>query len=157
LHPIFFFQAEDGIRGFHVTEFRRVLFRSDPQQLTLRLGEIEALPKGEDYIEIDFEQQKILYQPSSLQGELSVTKDSISYVGSSELNEQYKGSLFSTGIDVNGEEVYMRFGSMHSGSEYETLHRFDLEGFTNPIRFPIVSYPNFLPGSIEVDIPLVSQ
>src|SRR5690606_39717248 len=25
----FFFQAEDGIRAFHVTEFRRVLFRSD--------------------------------------------------------------------------------------------------------------------------------
>src|SRR5690606_39815991 len=25
---VFFFQAEDGIRDFHVTEFRRVLFRS---------------------------------------------------------------------------------------------------------------------------------
>src|SRR5215475_2947040 len=26
---VFFFQAEDGIRDFHVLEFRRVLFRSD--------------------------------------------------------------------------------------------------------------------------------
>src|SRR5690606_40182132 len=29
---VFFFQAEDGIRDFHVTEFRRVLFRSTAEQ-----------------------------------------------------------------------------------------------------------------------------
>src|SRR5690606_40906724 len=34
----FFFQAEDGIRDFHVTEFRRVLFRSvTTEQRTLNL------------------------------------------------------------------------------------------------------------------------
>src|SRR5690606_41151588 len=32
----FFFQAEDGIRDFHVTEFRRVLFRSKAASDVLR-------------------------------------------------------------------------------------------------------------------------
>src|SRR5690606_40261741 len=32
VHALFFFQAEDGIRDFHVTEFRRVLFRSGTQE-----------------------------------------------------------------------------------------------------------------------------
>src|SRR5690606_27238620 len=35
----FFFQAEDGIRDFHVTEFRRVLFRS---RLRSELDEISS-------------------------------------------------------------------------------------------------------------------
>src|SRR5690606_3097551 len=40
LWVFFFFQAEDGIRDFHVTEFRRVLFRS------LDVSVIDELPKG---------------------------------------------------------------------------------------------------------------
>src|SRR5207253_6927847 len=35
LFIIFFFQAEDGIRDGHVTEFRRVLFRSYQQAIDL--------------------------------------------------------------------------------------------------------------------------
>src|SRR5690606_40591779 len=37
----FLFQAEDGIRAFHVTEFRRVLFRSQP------VGECRPAPHAE--------------------------------------------------------------------------------------------------------------
>src|SRR5690606_39585032 len=33
-----FFQAEDGIRDFHVTEFRRVLFRSSVPGIAFRSG-----------------------------------------------------------------------------------------------------------------------
>lgn len=129
----------------------------DPKQLTLRIGEIEALPRGEDYIEVDFEQRKVLYQPSLIEGDISVTNDSIIYIGTEEIGELAQGNMFSTGIDVKGEIVYRGFGSMHSGEEYYTRDQFELEGFTNPIRVPLVSYPNYLPGSIEVDIPLTEQ
>jgi len=131
----------------------------DPEQLTLRIGEIEALPKGEDYIEVDFGEQKVLYQPSLVEGELLVSSDSIVYIGAEELNalELYKGSLFSTGIDANGKTIYSTFGTRHSGSEYRTQDRFELEGSANPVRFPIVSYPKFLPGSAQIDIPLTVQ
>src|SRR5207302_4581031 len=40
-HCLFFFQAEDGIRGFHVTGVRRVLFRS-----SLRLRGCAMIPLG---------------------------------------------------------------------------------------------------------------
>src|SRR5690606_39635128 len=43
----FFFQAEDGIRVFHVTEFRRVLFRSDQQVQAPEGRRVEAGPRGE--------------------------------------------------------------------------------------------------------------
>lgn len=126
----------------------------DPKQLTLRLGEIEALPRGEDYIEVDFEQQKVLYQPSLIEGDISVTNDSIIYIGTVEIGELTQGNMFASGVDAKGEMVYRGFGTMHSGEEYYTHDQFELEGFTNPIRLPIVSYPNFLPDSIEVEIPL---
>src|SRR5690606_39892573 len=40
----FFFQAEDGIRDFHVTEFRRVLFRSKAEGYisNFELDEVEG-------------------------------------------------------------------------------------------------------------------
>src|SRR5690606_40371302 len=44
----FFFQAEDGIRDFHVTEFRRVLFRSStlpPPAGTVKLWTAPASPE----------------------------------------------------------------------------------------------------------------
>jgi len=129
----------------------------DPQKLTLRLGEIEALPKGQDYIEVDFEQQKVLYQSPYMEGQLSVNNDSLIYVGAEWLNEQYIASLFSTGIDANGETVNFSSSSASSGEVFRTTHRFVLEDHTNPIRFPIVAYPNYLSDTIEVDIPLVSQ
>src|SRR5690606_16859786 len=37
---VFFFQAEDGIRDFHVLEFRRVLFRSLNGRLPDRVGPV---------------------------------------------------------------------------------------------------------------------
>src|SRR5690606_40191017 len=38
------FQAEDGIRDFHVTEFRRVLFRSRPRRSIRRRTQRAAMP-----------------------------------------------------------------------------------------------------------------
>ena len=36
----------------------------EPKKLTLQVGEVKALSKGEDYIEVDFAKNKVLYQPS---------------------------------------------------------------------------------------------
>src|SRR5690606_39821389 len=43
---VFFFQAEDGIRDFHVMEFRRVLFRSDLAELSPTRGCMIIKPWG---------------------------------------------------------------------------------------------------------------
>ena len=43
-----------------------------PKKLTLVMESIEALPKGSDYIEVDFEQQKVLYVPSELDIDVQV-------------------------------------------------------------------------------------
>ncbi|MFC6333998.1 DUF4179 domain-containing protein [Paenibacillus septentrionalis] len=129
----------------------------NPQQLTLRLGQIEALPKGEDYIEVDFEKQEVLYQPSYIQGELSVMNDMVLYEGVQELNEHYRGTLVSTGIDASGKEIFSSFGSAITGDQYIIRKRYELEDYTNPVRLYIWSYPHYLPGSIEVDIPMLPQ
>lgn len=39
----------------------------DADALTLRIGEVHALPKGEDFIEVDFTSKDVLYQPSHIQ------------------------------------------------------------------------------------------
>src|SRR5690606_40402956 len=54
---LFFFQAEDGIRDFHVTGFRRVLFRSRGRKATAS-GHCNALVQyGHVVSKIDYKRQ----------------------------------------------------------------------------------------------------
>src|SRR5690606_40270379 len=69
----FFFQAEDGIRDFHVTGVRRVLFRSEtlrvgnPLDKSVDIGAIVApvqLKRIEDLVRRGQEEGATVWQPS---------------------------------------------------------------------------------------------
>ena len=79
-------QPRDGGMGFgnlrdgEVGIFIQSNYFRQPKKLTLVMDRIEALPKGSDYIEVDFEQQKVLYVPSELDIDCSSTITQ--YIGS---------------------------------------------------------------------------
>lgn len=140
----------DGEAGLY---FQSNYFRN-PEQLTLRLGQFQALPKGEDYIEIDFAQQKVLYQPEQIDLQLTVLPKSVLYTATENV-KQFNRQLFSTGIDAAGKEVFSSGGS-YTSSDTEARHNiwYDLEGVVNPVRFAISAYPHMLPDTVELEIPL---
>ena len=79
-------QPRNGGMGFgilrdgEVSLFMQSNYFRQPKKLTLVMEKIEALPKGSDYIEVDFEQQKVLYVPSEL--DIDVQVPSTQYIGS---------------------------------------------------------------------------
>ena len=68
------------LRDGEVSLFMQSNYFRQPKKLTLVMERIEALPKGSDYIEVDFEQQKVLYVPSEL--DIDVQVPSTQYIRS---------------------------------------------------------------------------
>ncbi|MCG7334476.1 DUF4179 domain-containing protein [Sporosarcina sp. ACRSM] len=124
-----------------------------PKKLTLAMEGIEALPKGSDYIEVDFEQQKVLYVPSELDIDVQVPSSNTLAVTYPSAGWQLLGEIEDQeGNDISSNLIEMR---VSSEAPYVTaVSTLDFEHEMNPIRFNINSYPLYLDGKVEMDIPL---
>ncbi|URN95584.1 MAG: DUF4179 domain-containing protein [Candidatus Pristimantibacillus lignocellulolyticus] len=141
----------DGEVGYNIQSN----FFREPEQLTLLLGSIEALPKGKDYIEVDFENNELLYVPEQLDLELEVMNHRSLRSKIMIDEESTISSIFSGGIDAEGNSLYFNSSSTHSNEEYiESVDNYDLSEIVNPVRIYVYSYPSYLDGSKEISIPL---
>ncbi|MFJ5772154.1 DUF4179 domain-containing protein [Psychrobacillus sp. NPDC093180] len=145
-----------GVSNVHdgdVSLFLQSNYFRQPKKLTLEIDRIQALPKGSNYIEVDFEQKKVLYLPSDLDITVQVPSDNtleVTYPSSGWL-------LFSQMVDQEGKNLSNNLIETHMSREepYVTeVSTFDFEKVVNPIRFHINSYPLYLDGKVEIDIPL---
>ncbi|WP_144510079.1 DUF4179 domain-containing protein [Bacillus sp. FJAT-22090] len=145
-----------GSRNFPDGDVRLFLqsnYFRQPEKLTLVMERIEALPKVSNYIEVDFEQKKVLYVPS----ELDIT---VQIPSKNTLEVTYPSGgwlLFSEMVDQKGNDVSGNLMGMRLSRErpYVTeFSTFDFKNAVNPIRFNIGSYPQYLDGRVEIDIPL---
>lgn len=153
-------QTRDMEEGFGISRDGEVSIRMQsnyfrkPQKLTLVMEKIEALPKGSDYIEVDFEQQKVLYVPSELDIDVQVPSSNIVEVTYPKTVEsQLIGEIVNReGNELNGNIISINF-SRENG--YQTdIYTFNFDNEVNPIRLNINSYPLYLDGKVEIDIPL---
>lgn len=141
-------------RDGEVSLFLQSNYFRQPKKLTLIMERIEALPKGSDYFEVDFEQKKVLYVPSELDITVQVPSDNtleVTYPTGS-------GLLLAGIVDQGGNDISSNIISMHvisrEGSYVKALYTFDFDNAVNPIRLNINSYPLYLDGKAEIDIPL---
>lgn len=125
------------------------------EKLTLVLDKIEALPKGEDFIEIDFSKQEIIKNPLENEIELTISgSNSIDVVhmgGSSQLISNLidaKGNTFSSlSYSTSTDDAGMNNAS----------YTFDIFDAVNPVKLYVNSYSNYLDGSATIDIPINSN
>ena len=141
------------LRDGEVSLFMQSNYFREPKKLTLVMERIEALPKGSDYFEVDFEQQKVLYVPSDLEIDVQVPS-------ANTLEVTYPTGgwlLFSDMVDQAGNDLSSSLIRMNLSREapYVTaVSIFDFDNEMNLIRFNINSYPLYLDGKVEVNIPL---
>jgi len=137
------------------TFFMQSNYFREPKKLTLSIGKVKALPKGQDFIEVDFNQKKALSKPPLAGLKVQVNKHMVTInVPTSYENKNI--SLLGTAIDANGETVYSNSGSYYRPNEYviEQTETYDLNRVVNPVRIYFSHYENFLDGTQTVDIPL---
>lgn len=137
------------------TVFMQSNYFREPKKLTLSIGKVKALPKGQDFIEVDFKQKKVLSKPPLPGLKVQVNKQMVTI----NVPTSYKDkniSLLGTAIDANGETVYSNSGSSHRLDEniIEQTETYNIKEVVNPVRIYFTHYENFLEGTQTVEIPL---
>ncbi len=150
---------QNGLSGFgterdkEVSYFFQSNYFREPKSLTLKIDDVQALPKGKDYIEIDFEKKEVVYIPKAIDLELEVVGNGTFNVTYRNENPNHLKQMFFQAIDANGETVDSN-GSSHSNGDdlVESTYTFNTIGKTNPIRIYFNSYDNYLKGAADVTL-----
>lgn len=143
------------IRDGEASLFFQSNYFREPKSLTLQINDVQALPKGKDYIEVDFLKKKVLYIPNSVDVDIEVSSYGTITAKYKTKEEGHFYQMFFQAVDANGEAVETN-GSSHTNRDglEESTYTFITSGKTNPIRIYFNSFENYLKGSATVNIPL---
>ena len=150
---------ENGVTSFGENErkertyFLQSNYFQEPKELHLKFDKVQALPKGESYLLVDFAKKEILDQPSLGKIEvLNVGSDTIK-LKYHPIRENHIYSLFSQGENARGEVVDIPMVS-NWGDEKEQYAQIkvDAKGIINPVKIDFVAYPNYLDGSVSIQV-----
>lgn len=144
-----------NLRDGEVGIFIQSNYFRQPEKLTLVMEWIEALPKGSDYLEIDFEQEKVLYVPSELDIDVQLPSSNtleVTYPTGTGGGQLLYGIVDQEGNDFSNNIISTLFSKEEPNAT--AIYTFDFDKAVNPIRLHINSYPLYLDGKVEIDIPL---
>lgn len=153
---------KDGVVGFGSFEDETFIlmlesnyFRT-PKSLTIEFNEVEALHKDNAYIEIDWNEKQILYQPNNLAIDMTLQDNyEITYTLTNYKDNEHK-RVFDKMIDAKGAVYYSNVFWISSHELYQEIGQtFDVKKPpVNPVTLEIARYENYLQGSDSLTIPL---
>ena len=136
-------------------QFESNYFR-EPKSLTIVFDDIEAIPKEEDYIVVDWAQRKVLQQPDFLQINILEIRESYELVyGKNQFKDRWI-AVFGEMIDVNNnvfDSNEMWFSEGEEGTQFGQMYEVN-EPVVNPVRIEIKRYENYLNGEASVKFSL---
>lgn len=142
-----------GIENKERTYFLQSNYFKEPKELYFKFDKVQALPKDESYLLVDFGKKKVLKQPSI--GKVEVTNiDSNSLtVKYLPIRENHSYTLFSQGKNAKEGDVDIPTQSIRGDGEnvYSEI-TVDAATIINPVRIAFIAYPNYLDGSVSVQI-----
>lgn len=149
---------QNGFTGMgHIRDGRYALhlqsnYFREPETLTFIIGQVAALPKGQDYIEVDFVKEKVLYQPALIDWQIDVEGQLVSV----------SGPIFADGgrqvlwraIDEKGNDSYPNSSTWTTGEgdRFETSEQYDEVRSLAPVKIEVNYYPNIIGENIEIPI-----
>ena len=142
-----------GIENKERTYFLQSNYFKKPKELYIKMDKVQALPKEESYLLVDFGKKKILKQPSIGKVKVTNIESNSLIVKYLPIRENHSYSLFSQGKNRNGGVVDIPTQSMRSDGEHQyseiTVNAADI---INPVRIDYIAYPNYLDGSVSIQI-----
>jgi len=155
-------RIKNGVVGFGSIEdetFSLMLesnyFRT-PKSLTIEFSEVEAIHKDNAYIEIDWHNKQILYQPNNLAIDMELQDNyEITYKLTNYKENEYK-TVFNKMIDAEGTVYHSNSSWISSFEDYHQIGQtFDItKPPVNPVILEVSRYENYLQGSDSLTIPL---
>ncbi|MEG0472165.1 MAG: DUF4179 domain-containing protein [Solibacillus sp.] len=139
-----------SIREGKYTLYMQSNYFEQPKQLTLAIGSVYAVPKGQDFIEVDFLKQKVVSKPDYYHWPIDVQGKEISILGDS---SDSAGKILLNNALSNGEIITPSSASFRYGEQqFESYFTYEqAEGLT---KIDINFYPNSIGENIEIPIPI---
>lgn len=89
----------------------------DSESLKLIIGAVQAVPKGEDFIEVDFATQKIISKPDYLDWDISVEQQSLK-TAAKKWDNRERHMFFVSALKADGTVLEFAGGSYADDDEY---------------------------------------
>ena len=150
---------QNGITSFGENEnkentyFLESNYFKEPKELYLKFETVQALPKEESYLLVDFEKKEIIEQPSDRKMEVLNVGSNTIELKYTPIRENHMYSLFSQGENAKGEIIDIpRESNWGDKDEQFTEVTIDAKGIINPVKIEFVAYPNYLNGSVSLQV-----
>lgn len=142
-----------GVGNKERTYFLQSNYFKEPKKLYFKFDKVQALPKVESYLLIDLEKKKVIKKPSYGKIEITNISNNSVEVKIPQIRENHMYSLFGDAENANGERINMPSESMHVDEKYNySTISLDSQNIVNPIKLYFSAYPNYLNGSVSVQI-----
>ncbi|MED4886193.1 hypothetical protein MKY88_13105 [Lysinibacillus sp. FSL R7-0073] len=115
------------------------------------IGAVHAVPKGEDFIEVDFGTKEILMKPNYFNGDISAAPQSVSV----KMNKDNQGKflMFSDAIKEDGTMLEFKGISISRDEQY-VVETTQFEEYNGRAKLYLNYYANLIRKNIELNIPL---
>jgi len=124
----------------------------DSNSLKLLIGAVHAVPKGEDFIEVDFGTKEVLTKPDYLDWNISVTEQGVS-VAAKKWDDRVRHSFLNSAVKEDGTPLEFTGGS-YSDDEQYLFATENFENYNGKAKIYLNYYFNPIGKNIELNIPL---
>lgn len=145
--------ATDGnIRDGKFTLYVQSNYFHDSDSLTINIGAVNAVPKGEDFIEVDFGTKEVLAKPEHFDWDISVTSQDVSVAVKKGDNQ---GRLLRLWNAVKEDGTPLEFaGFTVSQDEQYEIETTQFQDYDGKAKIYFNYYFNPIGKNIELNIPL---
>jgi len=124
----------------------------DLDSLKLLIGAVHAVPKGEDFIEVDFGTKEVLTKPDYLDWDISVTQQGVA-VAAKKWDDRTRHSFLNNAVKADGSKLKYTSGSFSDDEQYLYATE-NFENYDGKAKIYLNYYFNPIGKNIELNIPL---
>lgn len=140
------------IRTGKFTIYLQSNYFHDSDSLKILIGAVHAVPKGEDFIEVDFGKKEVLTKPDYLDWDISVTQQSVS-VAAKKWDYRRAHSFFNSAVKADGTTLESPSSSFSDDAEY-LYETENFENYDGKAKLYLNYFYNPIGKDIELNIPL---
>ncbi|MFJ6210249.1 DUF4179 domain-containing protein [Lysinibacillus sp. NPDC092081] len=123
----------------------------DSDSLKILIGAVHAVPKGEDFIEVDFGTKEVLTKPEYLDWDISL-QQGVS-VAAKKWDDRVRHSFLNSAVKADGTPLEFTGGSYSDDEQYLYATE-NFENYDGKAKLYISYYFNPIGKNIELNIPL---
>ncbi|MFJ7730775.1 DUF4179 domain-containing protein [Lysinibacillus sp. NPDC097231] len=145
-HPLY-----KNIREGKYTLYLQSNYFHDPESLKIIIGAVQAVPKGEDFIEVDFGTKEVLTKPDYFEWDISVTEQDVSVAIDKRAESRFL--LLTNAVKEDGTGLEFK-GATASRDEQYKIETTQFEDYDGKAKIYINYFFNPIGKNIELNIPL---